>query len=143
MRPTPPFTVKAIDVNPGFGFGVNVVFIYIILASPALAMSILQPLLSSLSATLAEATGWSFLSDFSTWLLGNWGFAMIGTVWLLGCVVANWFGLKAAIRVLGAFWIIGLGGALLLTIALLLSKQSTFVTNLQALVGMSPDQIER
>ncbi len=128
--------------NPGLGFGINIVFVYIILASPALAMSILQPLLSSLAATLSDSTGWDFLSNFSTWVTGSWGFAVVGTTWLALCVLVNWLGMKATLRALGGLWIIALSGTALLIVALLASKSSTFVDHLQTLTGKSPDQIQ-
>lgn len=130
-------------LSPGLGFGINVVFIYIILASPALAMSILQPLMSSLAATLQTATGWGFLGDVSTWFTTNLGYAVIGTTWILFCVAANWFGLKATLRVLGILWATAVGGTLLVVLALLFSKQSAFVEHLQALTGKTPEQIQR
>jgi APA family basic amino acid/polyamine antiporter len=129
--------------NPGFGFGVNAVFVYIILASPALAMSILMPLLSSLAATLSDTTGWHFLSSFSTWLNGTWAFAIVGTIWLALCVLANWLGLKVTLRVLGTLWVIALGGTVVMIIALLASKNSTFVEHLRTLTGKDPDQIQK
>jgi amino acid transporter len=113
-----------------------------ILASPAIAMSILQPLVSSFASALHDATGWGWLASLSTWFNTNLGFAVVGTTWLLIGITANYLGLKATLRLLGGFWLVGIVGTVILIVALLFSKQSTFVNHLHTLTGNSPAQVE-
>jgi amino acid transporter len=128
--------------HPGFALGANFVYCWILMVSPAFAMSIMQPLLSSFASTLATATGWHFLSSLSTWFGTNLGYAVIGTVDLLLAAAIGVFGLKRAIGYMKFLFVVGLGGEVILVIALLFSHTSTFVHHLQAATGHTSAQIE-
>ncbi len=129
-------------LHPGFALGVNFVYCWILMVSPALAMSIMQPLLSAFAAVLASATGWHFLMSLSTWFNTNLGFAVIGTVNLLIATVIGAFGLKYAIGYMKVLFFTGFGGQIILIIALLFSHTSTFTRNLHAATGFSAAAIE-
>jgi amino acid transporter len=129
--------------HPGFALGSNFVYCWILMVSPAFAMSIMQPLLSSFAATLATATGWGFLTSLSNWFNTNLGYAVIGTVDLLIAAGIGVFGLKRAIGYMKVLFFVGLAGTVILVIALLFSHTSTFVKHLHTATGYTPGQIER
>jgi amino acid transporter len=128
--------------HPGFALGVNFVYVWILMVSPAFAMSIMQPLLSSFASALASATGWHFLTSLSTWFGTNLGYAVIGTVDLTVAAAIGVFGLKRSIMYMKSLFYVGLGAEVILVIALLLSHTSTFAHHLQAATGHSVAQIE-
>ncbi len=128
--------------HPGFALGVNFVYCWILMVSPAFAMSIMQPLLSSFASALGSATGWHFLMSLSTWFGTNAGYAVIGTVDLLIAAGIGVFGLKRSIMYMKTLFFIGLGGEVILIIALLFSHTSTFVHHLHTATGLSVAQIE-
>ena len=128
--------------HPGFALGVNFVYCWILMVSPAFAMSIMQPLLSSFASVLASATGWHFLDSLSTWFGTNVGYAVIGTVDLLLAASIGVFGLKRSIRYMKSLFYVGLGAEVILVVALLFSHTSTFAHHLQAATGHTVAQIE-
>ena len=128
--------------HPGFALGVNFVYVWILMVSPAFAMSIMQPLLSSFAAALASVTGWHFLTSLSTWFGTNVGYAVIGSVNLLLAASIGVFGLKRSIRYMKSLFYVGLGAEVILVVALLFSHTSTFVHHLQAATGHTVGQIE-
>jgi basic amino acid/polyamine antiporter, APA family len=128
--------------HPGFALGVNFVYCWILMVSPAFAMSIMQPLLSSFASVLASATGWHFLDSLSTWFGTNLGYAVIGSVDLLLAAAIGVFGLKRSIMYMKSLFYVGLGAEVILVIALLFSHTSTFAHHLQAATGHTVAQIE-
>ena len=128
--------------HPGFALGANFVYCWILMVSPAFAMSIMQPLLSAFASALAAATGWHFLTSLSTWFETNVGYAVIGSVDLLIAAAIAVFGLRRAIGYMKLLFFVGLGGEVILVIALLFSHTSTFLTHLHAATGFSAAQIE-
>jgi amino acid transporter len=128
--------------HPGFALGANFVYCWILMVSPAFAMSIMQPLVSSFAGTLSDATGWEFLARLSGWFNTNPGYATIGSVNLLIATVIGIFGLKRAITYMKVLFLTGLIGELILIVALLASKTSTFTANLQEQTGHTAAQIQ-
>jgi amino acid transporter len=129
--------------HPGFALGVNFVYCWILMVSPAFAMSIMQPLVSSFAGALSEATGWDFLSRLSGWFLTNTGYAVIGSVNLLLATAIAIFGLKRAIGYMKVLFITGLVGELILIVALLASSTGTFTRNLEKTSGLSTAEIQQ
>lgn len=129
--------------HPGFALGVNFVYCWILMVSPAFAMSIMQPLVSSFAATLSEATGWAFLARLSGWFLTNAGYAVIGSVNLLIATAIAIFGLKRAIAYMKVLFLTGLIGELILIVALLASSTSAFERNVQKTTGLSVAEIKQ
>lgn len=130
-------------LHPGFALGANFVYVWVLMASPAFAMSIMQPLFSSFGAAMADASGWSGFDRFSEWANTNGGYAVIGTLVLLIPAVIAVFGLKRAILSMNVLFLTGLVGTLILTVALLASDTSTFTKNLEANTGLSVGAIEQ
>ncbi|HWF72052.1 MAG TPA: amino acid permease [Solirubrobacteraceae bacterium] len=128
--------------HPGFALGANFVYCWILMVSPAFAMSIMQPLLSAFAGALASATGWHFLSTLSTWFSTNAGFAVIGSVDLLLAATIAVFGLKRAIGYMKILFFTGLVGEVITIVALLFSHQHTFVQHLHAQTGVTVAAIE-
>ena len=128
--------------HPGFALGTNFVYCWILMVSPAFAMSIMQPLLSSFASALASATGWHFLASLSTWFNTNLGYAVIGSVDLLLAASIAAFGLKRAIGYMKILFFTGLGGEVILVVALLFASTSTFVRHLHAATGYTVPQIK-
>ncbi|MDX6722633.1 MAG: hypothetical protein QOD73_1037 [Solirubrobacteraceae bacterium] len=135
------FVFLSRGLHPGVALGANFVFIVMLLVSPALAMNIMQPLVSSFAAALQEATGWGFLGDLSTWLAGNTGFAVTGTVLLAITVAAGLFGIRGQIKLLKWLFAVAAAGSVIMIVALLFSSRDTFLANLAADIGVSPDQV--
>jgi amino acid transporter len=130
-------------LHPGFALGANFVYCWILMVSPAFAMSIMQPLVSSFAASLSDATGWHFLLRLSGWFSTDAGYATIGSVNLLIAAVIAVFGLKRAISYMKVLFLTGFIGQLVLIVALLASDTSTFLGNLQAETGLSSAAIEK
>jgi amino acid transporter len=128
--------------HPGFALGANFVYVWILMVSPAFAMSIMQPLLSAFASSLADMTGAHFFTNLSNWFNTNLGFAVIGTVDLLIAATIGVFGLKRSIAYMKGLFITGLGGELILVVALLLSHKSTFAHHLQSATGQSVSAIQ-
>ncbi|MEA2285588.1 MAG: hypothetical protein QOJ21_1631 [Solirubrobacteraceae bacterium] len=135
------FVFLSRGLHPGVALGANFVFIVMLLVSPALAMNIMQPLVSSFAAALQEATGWGFLGDLSTWLAGNTGFAVTGTVLLAITVAAGLFGIRGQIKLLKWLFAVAAAGSVIMIIALLFSSRDTFLANLAADIGVNQDQV--
>ncbi len=130
-------------LHPGFALGTNFVYCWILMVSPAFAMSIMQPLLSSFAAALGNASGWHWLARLSGWFNTDAGYATIGSVDLLiGSVIAV-FGLKRAIGYMKVLFLTGFIGELILIVALLPAHTSTFTRHLQAQTGLSVSAIEK
>jgi APA family basic amino acid/polyamine antiporter len=129
-------------LHPGVALGTNIVLVYMLMVSPALAMSIMVPLLQSLAATLASVTGWGFLNDVATWTGGKIGFAVWGTALMVGAGWVALYGLRPSLRFMKLLFLIGIVGSGIAMIALLFSKTSTFEHHLQAATGHSAAAIE-
>jgi amino acid transporter len=128
-------------LHPGFALGANFVYVWTLMASPAFAMSIMQPLVSGFAAALADATGWGFLGDFSSWANTNLGYAVIGTLFLLIPAIVCVFGLRPTIRLMKILFWTGTIGLLITAVALLFSSTSTFTSNLEESTGLTVGQI--
>jgi amino acid transporter len=128
-------------LHPGFALGANFVYVWILMASPAFAMSIMQPLVSGFAAALDDATGWGFLDDFSSWANTNLGYAVIGTLFLLIPAIVCVFGLRPTIRLMKILFWTGTIGLLITAVALLFSSTSTFTSNLEESTGLTVGQI--
>jgi amino acid transporter len=135
------FVFLSRGLHPGVALGVNFVFLTMLLVSPALAMNIMQPLVSSFAAVLQDATGWGFLGDLSTWLAGKTGFAVTGTLLLVVTVAAGFSGIRGQIRLLQAIFTVAAVGSVIVVVALLFSSRETFLANLTADIGVGPDQV--
>lgn len=129
-------------LHPGFALGTNFVYVWILMVSPAFAMSIMQPLMSSFAATLGTATGAHFFVSLSNWFNTNLGYAVIGTTDLLIAATIGIFGLKRSIGYMKLLFMIGLAGEVILVIALLFSHTSTFEHHLQSATGVSTAAIK-
>ncbi len=128
--------------HPGFALGANFVYCWILMVSPAFAMSIMQPLLSSFASSLASITGAHFFTTLSNWFNTNLGYAVIGSVDLLLAATIGVFGLKRSIRYMKALFITGLVGELILVVALLFSHTSTFAHHLHSATGLTVASVE-
>jgi amino acid transporter len=128
-------------LHPGFALGANFVYVWTLMASPAFAMSIMQPLVSGFAAALTDATGWGFLGDFSSWANTNLGYAVIGTLFLLIPAIVCVFGLRPTIRLMKTLFWTGTIGLLITVVALLFSSTSTFTSNLEESTGLTVGQI--
>ena len=128
--------------HPGFALGANFVYVWILMVSPAFAMSIMQPLMSSFAASLADATGWHFLTTLSNWFNTNAGYAVIGSVDLVIAAAIGVFGLKRSIAYMKALFFTGFIGELILIVALLFSHKSTFNNHVQAATGHTVPAIQ-
>ncbi|MEA2176764.1 MAG: basic amino acid/polyamine antiporter, family, partial [Solirubrobacteraceae bacterium] len=135
------FVFLSRGLHPGVALGANFVFLTMLLVSPALAMNIMQPLVSSFAGVLQEATGWGFLGDLSTWLAGDTGFAVTGTLLLVVTVAAGFSGIRGQIRLLQAIFAIAAVGSLIILVALLFSSRETFLANLTTAIGVGPDEV--
>ena len=136
------FVFLSRGLHPGIGFGVNVVFVFMVAVSPALAMGIMQPLWVSFAAAIGTMTGIGALGDFANWLNGNPGFALIGTIPVVITGIVGVFGLRAQLRWLGLLFVIGLVGGLILIVALFLASPSTFIDHLNSYAGVSADNVQ-
>ena len=121
--------------HPGLALGVNFVYCWILMVSPAFAMSIMQPLVSSFTATIG-------LGGLADWFATDTGFAVIGTTTLLVASGVALFGLKPAIQYMKVLFLVGLAGQLILIVALLFSHTSTFVSHLEAQTGLTVAKIQ-
>ncbi|HEX5145718.1 MAG TPA: hypothetical protein VFV85_01745 [Conexibacter sp.] len=129
-------------LHPGVALGVNFVYCWVLMVSPAFAMSIMQPLCSAFASALAEMTGWGFLDSLSTWFNTNLGYAVIGTTQLVLAAVIGVFGLKRAIGYMKLLFAIGGIGTAILVVAMLVSKTSTFNDHLRSQTGFTAARIE-
>jgi amino acid transporter len=129
-------------LHPGFALGTNFVYVWILMVSPAFAMSIMQPLLSAFASTLGTATGAHFFVSLSNWFNTNLGYAVIGTTDLLIAATIGVFGLKRSIGYMKLLFVVAFAGEIILVIALLFSHTSTFEHHLQSSTGVSAAAIE-
>jgi amino acid transporter len=136
------FVFLSRGLHPGVALGANFIFVVILLVSPALAMSIMQPLVSSLCTTLQAALGWGIFGTLSTFFLTNTGFFVVGGVLMVVVVLAGMYGIRGQLRLLQALFITAGVGSVILIVALLLSSKTTFLANIHANVGQSATQIE-
>jgi amino acid transporter len=117
-------------LNPGLGLGLNVVFV------------VMQPLAASFAAALAEATGWGFLGDVSTWIATtSWGFAVTGLVPVAVAGLVGIYGLKGQLRLLKWLFLAGTIGTVILVVALIFSSTPTFLAHLQQTTGLTAREI--
>ena len=129
--------------HPGFALGANFVYCWILMVSPAFAMSIMQPLFSSFASALSDSTGWHWLARLSGWFATDWGYATIGTLDLLIAAGIAVFGLKRAIQYMKVLFLTGFIGEIILIVALLFSNSSTFTRHVEQATGQSAAAIEK
>jgi amino acid transporter len=123
---------------PGVAFGLNFVFVVMVAASPAFAMSIMQPLWQSGAAALGAILSWHWLeTTAATWFTTNAGFAVVGTVPVVVAAFAGLYGLRAQISLLKALFLVGLIGGIVLIIALFATPSSQFATHLKTNTGLT------
>ncbi|MCU0313717.1 MAG: hypothetical protein MUC84_06605 [Solirubrobacteraceae bacterium] len=126
---------------PGFGFAVNVVYIFMIFATPALAITLVQPLVASFSAALSEILGAGFLADWATFFNTNDGFAVIGFTALALSTLFAALGLRRLIGLMKVIVITGVLGGLITIIGLVFADPDAFAGKLQEYSGLSEAQV--
>jgi amino acid transporter len=127
--------------HPGLALGLNVMFVLAMQVSAAYTMSILQPLYVSLGQTLADTTGWHGFASYADWANTNTGFAVMGVLMIAIATVIAWFGIKPTLRFIAGLFVVGFTGMVIVTIALVFTSKSTFVSHLEGFVGKSPAEI--
>jgi amino acid transporter len=123
---------------PGIAFGLNFVFVVMVAASPAFAMSIMQPLWQSGATALGAIVHWHWLQiSAASWFTTNLGFAVVGTVPVVVAGLVGLYGLRAQISLLKVLFVVGLIGGLVLIVALLATPSSQFASHLKAQTGLT------
>ena len=129
-------------LHPGIALGGNFVYTWVMLASPAFAMGIFQPLLVSFASAIGSATGIGAFDQLSTWLNGNLGYGVSGTLLLAIASVISLFGLRPSITFMKVLFLVGTGGIVITMVALVLSSTSTFLSNLNDYAGVTASTVD-
>jgi amino acid transporter len=130
-------------LSPGLGFGLNFAFIWFLAATPAIALSIIVPCVSSLSAALGASTGSHWLEvSVPNFFNGDWGYFAVGIAIIGFSCIVSVFGLRPMLRYLAVLVGVGTIGGLITIIALAFSSRGTFLTHLHDYTGQSAAHIE-
>lgn len=126
---------------PGFGFAVNVVYIFMIFATPALAITLVQPLVASFSSALASILGANFLNDWATFFNTDDGFAVVGFSALLLSTAFAAMGLRRLIALMKVIVITGVVGGAISILGLLFADPGAFAGKLEAYSGLTEAKV--